>query len=106
MVMNTGQYQPHYNSRSNTRLLSSIDFSLLTVYPNLPVLDGLEEVLHVELVSQGRAIILKATENLCLLGRGQEFGGIWIVVHYKVGHDCYRMSSQSTGLFPPCFQRR
>lgn len=52
-----------------------------TVDPDLPVLDGIPEVLEVKLIGKGAAILLKAADNLVLLLRGKEISGIRIIVH-------------------------
>lgn len=82
MVMNTVNCQ--WVERHTYRL------GELTVNPDFPVLDGVEEVLQIEFMSQRRAVFFEAANDLVLFGRGQELGRVRVVVHDKVSNNGYK----------------
>ena len=51
------------------------------VNPDLPVLDGIPNVLHGVLVGKGAPVMLEASRNLMSLLGGEKFGGIGVVIH-------------------------
>lgn len=57
------------------------------VDPDLPVLHGVLEELHVELVGENGAILLKTAEDFLSLTVGEELGSVGVVVHDKEGND-------------------
>jgi len=52
---------------------------------DLPVLERLPEVLHVELIGERRTVALEAGLDLLALLRSQELGGSRVVLHDDVG---------------------
>lgn len=57
------------------------------VDPDLPILHGVLEELHVELIRENGAILLEAADDFLLLTLSEELGGIRVVVHDKEGGD-------------------
>jgi hypothetical protein len=57
------------------------------VHPDLPVLDGVHEVLGTVLVCERAAVLFQTAGDLLLLDLGQELGGLRVVVHVEESYD-------------------
>jgi hypothetical protein len=66
------------------------------VHPDLPVFERLPHVLHVELVSQVRAVLLQAADDLDALVGLEELGGVGVILHDPECRDgCVTLASHS-----------
>jgi len=57
------------------------------VYVDLPVLDSVEEVLGIELISEPTTVLLKTAGHLLFLLRSQELGGARVILHIEESDD-------------------
>ena len=69
---------------------------------DFPVLEGLPDVLGVELIGKCASILVQSSVNLFSFGLGYEFGGVWVVVESPECPEGYDERDDALEYEDPC----